>query len=538
MSGTNFFDFREKITARRGKTPAAAPLTSAPQVPSQTAAHSREVLSVSQLTHIIEHALQIGVPPTVHVHGEVSNVNLQRSSGHLYFTLKDADSCIDCIMWKSDRARLKFDLLDGHEVLVTGGIQVYGVKGRYQIGVRKIEPMGKGALELAFRQLYDKLEKQGLFAAERKKPLPVFPLRIAMVTSRNTAALQDMLKVFRRFAFLKLMLFDVPVQGDGAAERIASALRALGRQAERDPGFIDAIVLARGGGSIEDLWEFNEEIVARAIVASRVPVVTGIGHEIDTSIADLVADHHAHTPTEAAQVVTANWRTAPESLDAARLRLRRGVRSLVQEARQRLELAAREGFFRRPTDRVNHLRQQLDDRERSLQLAMGHRVRALRRRIEGLDDRLRLRHPHAVIARLRARFVDFDRRLVRGTETIVRRGGEEVSRLAALLIKCHPQHEMAIIRERLGQVEHRMNLAMSGALQRQTMRVEALSAQLQAVSPTAVLKRGYSITTLKRGGAVVRSTSDVKPGAKIITRLTDGQIESIVDDKNQPRLFE
>lgn len=537
MSGTNFFDFREKVTARRGNAP-SAPVTGAPQVPPKPAGPSREVLSVSQLTHIIEYALQTGVPPTVHVHGEVSNVNLHGSSGHLYFTLKDENSCVDCVMWKSDRARMKFDLLDGHEVLATGGIQVYPVKGKYQLYVRRIEPMGKGALELAFRQLCDKLEKEGLFAPERKKPLPAFPLRIAMVTSRNTAALQDILKVFRRFAFLKLMLFDVPVQGDGAAERIASALRALSRRAERHPAFIDVIVLARGGGSLEDLWEFNEEIVARAIVASRVPVVTGIGHEIDTSIADLVADHHAHTPTEAAQVITANWRTAAESLDAARLRLRRGARNLVQEARQRLELAAREGFFRRPTDRINHLRQQLDDRERSLQLAMGHRARLLRRRIEALDDRLRLRQPHALIARLRARLVALDRRLVRGTESIVRRGGEDVSRLASLLIECHPQHEIALSRQRLGQLERRVALAMSSALKRQTMRVEALAAELQAVSPTAVLKRGYSITTLKRGGAVVRSTSDVKSGARIITRVTDGEIESVVDDKNQPRLFE
>ena len=274
----NFFEFREQIVKKKSAAPQPA---------------GGGALSVSELTAVIDRAIKSGVPAFVSVRGEVSNFNLHRGSGHWYFTLKDQNACIDCVCFKSDAQRLKFTPTDGMELLAGGRVGIYAQRGRYQLYVSSLNPIGQGALELAFKQLRARLEAEGLFAAERKKELPPFPTNIVLLTSRQTAALQDMLKVLRRFPFLKLSVFHVPVQGDGSAELIAEALGLLNRKAAKRDAPADVIVLARGGGSLEDLWEFNEEVVARAIAASQIPVVTGVGHEVDVSIADLVADYHA-----------------------------------------------------------------------------------------------------------------------------------------------------------------------------------------------------------------------------------------------------
>ncbi len=319
MAGPNFFQFREELLAK-GKT--ARPAADAnPTTP-----------AVSQLTSTIERAIKSGVPASVLVRGEVSNLSLHRASGHLYFTLKDANACLDCVMFKSDAQRLKFEPTDGSEMLAGGRIGVYAQRGRYQLYVNTLSPLGKGALELAFQQLRAKLEAEGLFVAERKQLLPIYPRRILMLTSRQTAALQDMLKVLRRYPYLQLMLFHVPAQGDGSAELIADAIRFLNQKSKRIAP-ADVIVLARGGGSLEDLWEFNEECVARAIFASRIPVVTGIGHEVDVSIADLVADYHAHTPTEAAQVIVAEWNSARQAIATSSLRQLPGDAAIAGECK-------------------------------------------------------------------------------------------------------------------------------------------------------------------------------------------------------------
>ncbi|MBC8106719.1 MAG: exodeoxyribonuclease VII large subunit [Anaerolineae bacterium] len=474
---------------RRTKSAPAATGDDAASAPNKSAA--REMLSVSQLTHIIEAAIKTGVPSTVLVQGELSNVNLHRGSGHLYFTLKDANSCIDGVMWKSELAKLKFDPTDGEDVIITGSVAVYGARGRYQLYARKIEPMGRGALEVAFRQLHAKLEAEGLFSPDRKRPLPRYPMRIAMLTSRDGAALQDMLKVLRRFPWLKLTLTHVPVQGDGAGARIALALNRLSAKAAS--GAIDLILVARGGGSLEDLWAFNEEAVARAIAGSFAPVVTGIGHEVDTTIADLVADYHAHTPTEAAQIVTASWRTIVDELDAAALRLRRGLRASVQDARQRLNGIERHEAFRRPLDRINQLRMRLDDRQRGLVQVLIDCLRRCERELASRETRLR---------------------------------------------RQDPRHRIELLNQKLNDLNRRLLTRSRARLREASLKIEKIDAQLTALSPQAVLRRGYSITTIKRGGAVVRSIEQLKPGDAIITRVTDGEIESTVEDQTQPKLFE
>ena len=241
---------------------------------------------------------------------------------------------------------------------------------------------------MAFKQLRARLDREGLFLPERKKPLPDFPTRIIIVTGTQTAALQDVLKVLRRFPWLKLFVYHVPVQGDGAGERIAQALAHVNRTIGSIGG-ADLVLLARGGGSLEDLWAFNEEGVGRAIAASRLPVVTGIGHEVDTSIADLVADYFAHTPTEAAQVVTRNWRTAPQVIESAGLRLARELRNLMAHARGHLAAVERHEAFRRPLDRVRSLQQHLDHQDRTLGHLMAAAVRVTRWRAGELQNRLR-----------------------------------------------------------------------------------------------------------------------------------------------------
>jgi exodeoxyribonuclease VII large subunit len=477
----DFFSFQERMKKPAGDAAAGAGAKKT----------AREVLTVSQLTSQIEKSIKKTFASSVEVQGEVSNLR-RAQSGHMYFSLKDPHNCIDCVMWASDADGLKFEPDDGMALVVAGRVGIYGPQSRYQIQVTRLTPMGQGALELAFRQLCEKLKQEGLFEAERKKTLPAYPSRIALVTSKEGAAVQDMLKVLRRFPWLKLMIYHVPVQGDGAAERIALAIGEINRFAPRIGG-IDVILLGRGGGSLEDLWEFNQELVARAIVASRIPIITGIGHEVDVSIADLAADYHAHTPTEAAQVATANWRNARATLEAAELRLRREMKAKLDDCRRRLIAVERHEVFRRPLERIQLARQRLDDRQRALLLAMSNRVRVWGQRVIRLGSRLQERHPRHALALARQRNETILRRLSRGMEQMV-------------------------------------------LLRRRTM--EALQGRLVALAPSEVLRRGYSITTIKKSGAILRSARQVKEGDRIVTRLADGTSESIVQDTRQMGLFE
>jgi len=475
-----FFQFQARQTAAKAEA----------RVPVSKPADPRP-MSVSQLTSLIGRVLKKELPALVTVRGEISNFKLHRPSGNLYFTLKDTSACIGCVMWKDAASRLKFQCTDGLEMLATGYVSIYADQGKYQLYVSMLAPLGKGALELAFQQLRARLQQEGLFAAERKKPLPPYPRRIALVTSGATAALQDMLKVLRRFPWLKLMLYDVPVQGDGAAPRIAAALRHLSERHERIGG-VDAILLARGGGSLEDLWPFNEEVVARAIAASRIPIVTGVGHEVDVSIADLVADHHAHTPTEAAQTITAPWRNIGQTLDAHADRLRRQTLQSLRHARQRLTMIQRHELFRRPADRIATYRQKLDDRQRSL--------------------------------------------LLRVTQ-LLNRGQARVDRLETRLSQRHPRHSIALHRAKLLAAEKQLASATSAYQRRLAMKLDAMQKHLAAIGPEQVLRRGYTITMDAKTGQPLRSAAAVAPNARLITRFSDGKVESIAEDPRQPRLF-
>jgi exodeoxyribonuclease VII large subunit len=529
----NFFDVRQTLyQTRRGAGGAGdiAPAAGARAAPG-------EALSVSQLTVLIDKALKGQLPPTLLVKGEISNYKLHGASGHTYFTLKDGQNCIDCVIWKADGARIQFRPADGMEVLATGCVKAYGARGRYQLYTTHLQPLGQGALELAFQRLRAKLEAEGLFAAERKKPLPRYPLSIALVTSRGAAGYQDMLKVLRPFAWVQLFLFHCPVQGDGAAAKIAEALGCIGRGCA-GVGGVDLILLGRGGGSLEDLWAFNEEPVARAIARCRVPVITGIGHEIDVSIADLVADHHAHTPTEAARVAVAHWRSAGEAIDSQTARLRRGVRGVMQEARHRLAMVEQNEVFRRPLEPVNKLRQLLDDRQRGLALAAADRLREQRRRMEQWTQRLERHRPSAVLVRWREQLRGMEQRLDRAAIGAVRGRSVRLTALAAALAERHPRHPIGRYGDRLSGLGERLERSAGRQQRQREARLAALERQLRALGPEQVLQRGYTITTRKKDGAVVRSAEALKTGDRIVTRFADGQVESTVDDARQMSLFE
>lgn len=477
---TSFFDFHEKIT-RESHRPTGASAKGKPPEP----------LSVSALTRQIDQAIRSALPARVYVRGQLSNTRLHTSSGHLYFTLKDEGASLSGVMWKSDCARLKFQPTDGLEVIASGSIKIFPQRGAHQLYATTLQPLGQGALEIAFQQMCRKLQAEGLFDPQRKKPLPPYPMRIALVTGASTAALADMLKVLRRYPWLQLGVYPVPVQGEGSGDKIAAAIRHLSQSGPAAK--IEVIVLARGGGSLEDRWAFNEEAVARAIAQCRLPVVTGIGHEVDVSVADLVADYHAHTPTEAAQVIVGQWRLARDNVGNCDLRLRRGISQHLRDARQRLGSIQQHEVFRRPLDRIVQYRQTLDENERALLLVQRQHLANKRRYLDHLAGRLDRHRPVVVATRLHERLTSFQARIATATRNQLRRYRHQI---------------------------------------------EAAATHLHAIGPQQVLKRGYSITTLKKTQAVIRSASQIKPGDQIITRLADGQIESTAGDPNQPGLFD
>jgi exodeoxyribonuclease VII large subunit len=327
------------------------------------------VLSVSELTRLVKHVLESSFD-AFWVRGEISNLSRPRS-GHVYFTLKDDGAQIPAVLWRTHAGRLRFDLHDGMEVLCGGGIEVYPPHGKYQLIVGAIEPCGLGALQLAFKKLHQRLAAEGLFAPERKRPLPKFPRRVAVVTSPTGAAIRDFLEVGRRrWPGAHVVIIPVRVQGAGAADEIAAAVSV----ANHFPDPPDVLVVGRGGGSLEDLWCFNEEVVVRAIAASKIPVVSAVGHEIDVTLADLAADVRALTPSEAAERVFPSCDEVRGSLHSLHRRMAALTRLRLDDAHQRVDAVARNRLFRRPFDAIHGCAQRVDDLDSRLSRAV-HRGR-------------------------------------------------------------------------------------------------------------------------------------------------------------------
>lgn len=322
-----------------------------------TARQGTRVHSVWEICQHIQHQMaRDDLLPDVWVRGEVSNLK-HGMSGHAYFTLKDEHAQLACVLWRDDAERLPFDLQDGLSLLVHGRVNIYGVRGQIQLNAWELQPDGHGRLALAFEQLKERLGKEGLFEEQRKTPLPPFPERVGIVTSLQGAALRDMLRILAaRFPLIEVTVRGVRVQGSGAAEEIAHAVRLFNRH-----GKVDVLVIGRGGGSIEDLWSFNEEIVARAIAASEIPVISAVGHETDFTIADFVSDRRAATPSNAAEVAVPDAADLLDGLDTHERRLRHAAYRCVAQAANRLAGLEQRAALRQPRRLLDAWAQRLDE---------------------------------------------------------------------------------------------------------------------------------------------------------------------------------
>jgi exodeoxyribonuclease VII large subunit len=358
----------------------------------------KNVITITELTRQIKYSLETSFP-RVWVEGEISNFK-QHTSGHLYFTMKDEGAQISAVMWRSRVANLAFQPEDGMKVIARGSITVYPPRGNYQIDVEQIQPVGLGELQVAFERLKQKLATEGLFDADHKKPIPEFPERIGIITSETGAALQDIRNVLsRRHPSVEVILVPVRVQGTGAAEEIAEAIKRMNRI-----GNVDVLIVGRGGGSLEDLWAFNEEVVARAIYASKIPIVSAVGHEIDFSIADLVADLRAPTPSAAAELIVRDRTELLEDIANLCYTMRGALDNRISDFRGQAASLIASYSFNHPRDMVREYSQSVDELDRSLVVSFAHifrivhqRHNALRHQLQALSLNGALKRGYAIV---------------------------------------------------------------------------------------------------------------------------------------------
>lgn len=444
---------------------------------------TRNVLTVAELTTTVRKLLEKEIGE-VWVTGEVTNLRLQ-SSGHCYFTLKDASAQLSCVLFRGEAKVNRECLQDGQKLLLQGNLTVYEARGQYQLIVRALEPQGIGALQLAFEKLKRKLQAEGLFAQERKRPLPRYPQRIGLVTSPTGAAIRDVLHVIeRRQPSLEIVLAPCRVQGDGAAAEIAAAIRLLNEwSAPAETRRLDLILVTRGGGSLEDLWAFNEEAVARAIFESALPVVSAVGHEIDFSISDFVADLRAATPSAAAELITEGPFASRQFVADAARRLRQLVRQHIEIDRDVLLQLAQRLVRLHPRRQLREKSQMVDDLQNALLRCVRQGWRDQRTKWQTLQQRLARVKPAVVLALRRQALRDLERRL-----------------------RDHSRQD----------------------LKRKQASLEPLEARLRLLSPDNVLARGYSITTDEATGKVLRAASETQPGQRLKTKLKSGEVRSVV----------
>ncbi len=441
----------------------------------------RDVYTVSRLNREARSLLE-GSFPLLWVEGEISNLS-RPSSGHWYFTLKDEAAQVRCAMFRNRNMLIRFNPENGTQVLLRARISLYEARGDYQIIAEHMEEAGDGALRRAFEVLKQRLQVEGLFNSEHKKPLPAFPRQIGVITSATGAAIRDILTTLqRRFPALPVIVYPVAVQGTGSAEQIAKMIAIAGQRHE-----CDVLILARGGGSLEDLWSFNEEVVARAIYHCPLPIVTGIGHEIDFTIADFVADHRAPTPTAAAELITPNQFELRKRLQHLSTRLQHVQKSQLQRAREKLHWLSR--HIQDPGRRVQDWSQRLDETQSRLHTALRHQLRHSQSRVAQLQTQI---HAHNPITRLQG----FQKQLV--------------------------------------YLSQQASTAMTHQLERKSRTLVNLVRALDTVSPLATLQRGYAIVSRDRDEQILRSSTQVQAGERIRARLAKGQllckVESIEND--------
>ena len=461
---------------------------------------SAKVLTVAELTRAIRGTLETRFG-AVWVQGEISNYKLH-PSGHQYFTLKDQRAQIACVIFRNTMPPFPQPLVDGAQVQVYGNISVFETRGQYQLSVQILQGRGVGLLQAKFEALKRKLEAEGLFATERKRALPKFPRRIGIVTSASSAAIRDMLNVLQRRApALEILINPVRVQGTGAASEIAVAIREfsevsvaqvsnLGSESTGQVGnlpHVDLIVITRGGGSIEDLWEFNEEIVARAIADSSIPIVSAVGHEIDFTIADFVADLRAPTPSAAAELIVPDVADLGRRIDELATCLQRCLRNCLSHQQTRLRFLSERTLARELVKRVRDAQQVLDLVRASLRRNVLRRMSEARAALTQFQSAVKSRNPQRELIALHNGFADLRRRFL-----------------------AQAPQSLEKARQRFGRSE----------------------GILRALGPEATLGRGYSITKTAEQ-TIIRSTGGVRSGSKIITRVADGEFGSVVQEKDR-----
>lgn len=478
-----------------------APASAEPKTP-RTALRLPSKFTVTQITRFIKQTLMAHLPGSITVEGEISNLR-QPASGHCYFDLKDANAILPAVVWRSSFQRIKFQPSDGQAVIASGAIDLYEPHGKYQLVVESLTPAGMGALELAFRQLAEKLRAEGFFDEAHKKPMPRYPQTIAIVTSATGAAIRDIHQtIMRRYPIVRLLLYPAAVQGDAAAKEIAAGIRYFNRHAARWGG-IDLMIVGRGGGSIEDLWAFNEEMVARAIYASDIPIISAVGHEVDTTIADFVADQRAATPTAAAELAVPVLSEVRENLTTAQQRLEQGLAGQLRGARRHLEQLARRPLFLRPLTAVYSRLQTLDHQTAHLDRAAGIRLHKAIRRVQEQQQSIAKIEPHRVWAYSHTRLLQLGWQLEQRREAFMQKYRFLLEQRTTRLTLESPQRDLDGQRERLTHEQRRLHQAWRHYLERTDQRLDYTQRQLQNLNPRTILRRGYSITRRQSDQSIV-----------------------------------
>ena len=441
---------------------------------------SNDIYTISRLNREVRRVLE-DVFPTIWVQGEISNL-AKPASGHLYFTLKDNAAQVRCAMFKNRQSGLRFDPENGMQVMARANIGLYEGRGEYQLIIESLDPAGAGALQLAFEALKQKLSTEGLFAEENKKPLPLFPEKIGIITSATGAAVQDILSILkRRYPYGKVIVYPVPVQGEGAAAKIANTIRLADHRQE-----CDVLILSRGGGSLEDLWSFNEENVARAIFETATPIVSGVGHEIDFTIADFVADHRAPTPSAAAELVSPD---------------------------------------------VNETVAKLKQREDHLIRYQKQTIHNLRRHVELLSAQVP--HPMQRLIELMQRTDEYSMRIRHQIENELSNKKIILSAWLNKISELNPVHKVSQQLEKVKHIQAQLEQSIKLMLDKSNSDVSRLSHMLNTVSPISTLDRGYAIVTDTKTNSIVTGAKGLNAGDQLRIRLSAAEIDSTIDEVHE-----
>jgi len=452
------------------------------EIAEEKQAQEKSVLTVSQLTRKIRNLIEYRVGE-VWVEGEISNLRKQ-ASGHQYFTLKDQGSQLSCVLFRGNVAKLNVDLEDGQEIQLFGDVTVYEPRGNYQLIVRQAQLKGLGALQAKFEALKDKLNVEGLFDPERKQPIPTFPNTICIITSPSGAAIRDILSVLKRRApWVKIILYPVLVQGNSAANEIAEAIHNIENWTQEGKISIDTVLLTRGGGSLEDLWPFNEEKTARAISSLSLPLVSAIGHEIDYTISDFTADMRAPTPSAAAELIAPDSQEIRNQLHSINKSLSYRITDTLDRWKERLDYLGTNTLINEPQRKLADLDQSIDLKTDSLKSALVNSLREKKDSMNALGNRISMCHPAKQLETVLGQFKILDNRLQNATQSFINRSNE---------------------------------------------RCEKAAVAIKALGPDSVLDRGFSLTQDK-DGTLITSIKNVNSGDKLETWVSDGIINTTVD---------